>query len=178
MTANDKQNQHRRIRRPAEQGFSFVETLVFVTIISFLFIALTAAVTSSLRRMQVAEHRLYASHYAEELLEWIRAEKETDWATFVSRDTTGSGTVYCFNGSLNFLGPTPTWPVENVQCENYSGVTGGPQTIPKIFKRYAVITQENVPTTQMNVQIVVEWQEGNQFYSVPLNSVFTQYTDD
>lgn len=176
MTAKESSHQHQNKWLRSQQGFSFIEILVFVTIISFLFIALTATVTSSLRRMQVAEHRLYALHYAEELLEWIRAEKETNWATFVSRDTTGSGTVYCFNGALNFL--TPAWPVENVQCTNYTGVAGGPQTVSRIFKRYAVITQENVPTTQINVQIVVEWQDGNQFYSVPLNSVLTQYTDD
>jgi type II secretory pathway pseudopilin PulG len=176
MTVNHQQPRYHSGNTTAEQGFSFIEILVFVTIISFLFIALTATVTSSLRRMQVAEHRLYALHYAEELLEWIRAEKETDWATFVGRDSSGSGTIYCFNSPLNFL--TPAWPADNVACANYTGVAGGPQTVPKIFKRYAVITQENVPTTQINVQIVVEWQDGNQFYSVPLNSVLTQYTDD
>lgn len=176
MIVKRQKSRYQRAEKTLEQGFSFIEILVFVTIISFLFIALTATVTSSLRRMQVAEHRLYALHYAEELLEWIRSEKETNWATFVSRDTSGSGTIYCFNSSLNFL--TPVWPADNVQCTNYTGVAGGPQTVPKIFKRYAVITRENLPTTQINIQIVVEWQDGNQFYSVPLNSVLTQYTDD
>lgn len=187
-------------------GFSIIEILVFVSIISFLFITLTATVTASLRRMGTAESRVYATHYAEELQEWLRAEKETDWNAFIARDVSGSGTVYCFNTELNFENPEEIWTLltpaqECADIETTDGDTGGydgiwervvtgevpnqtityqagDSTIPRIFKRYAIVTRANLPTTQMNIQIVVEWKDGNQFYSVPLNTIFTQYSDN
>ena len=198
-----------------QAGFSIVEILVFVSIISFLFITLTATVTASLRRMSTAERRVYATHYAEELQEWLRAEKEVDWDAFVNRDISGSGTVYCFNGELNFEAPEETWslfdsesetfvytPGENCpdvettdgDSEGYDGIwertisgeppdqtityQSGDISIPRVYKRYAILTRANLPTTQMNIQIVVEWKDGNQYYSVPLNIIFAQFSDN
>lgn len=181
-----------------EAGFSFVEVLVFVTIISFLFIALTATVTSALRKMQTAENRLYAQNYAGTLLEWLRAEKEADWDSFIARDVNGSGTLYCFNQELSFREPVTNWssfdpgatcrdvdPTDGDsagfdgiwQIENGATVDAD-LTIPRVFRRYAVLSRTNSPTTQVSVQIVVEWRDGDQFFSVPLNTVFTLYNEN
>ena len=162
-------------KKTTQEGFTFIEILVFVTIVSLLFVSLTSVVTSSLQRMKIVEERLYAQRYAEELLEWLRAEKETDWQAFMDRDVNGSGTIYCFNNAIDFLnddwdedGPTPG------PCADYNGITG---TSPLIYKRYVVLTHRGSPPTQMSVQIVIEWQNGNKFYSVPLNTIFTELNE-
>lgn len=182
----------------AQAGFSFVEVLVFVTIISFLFISLTATVTSSLRKMQTAESRLYAQNYAGTLLEWLRAEKEADWEAFVARDVSGSGTLYCFNQKLDFREPITNWSsfdpgatcrdvdLSNGDSQGFDGIwriennatVAADLTVPRIFRRYAIITRSNAPTSKMTIQIVVEWRDGDQYFTVPLNTVFTRYNEN
>jgi type II secretory pathway pseudopilin PulG len=154
--------------RRSRQGFTFLEVLVFTAIISFLFIGLTSTVISSLRRMQTTEHRLYATRYAEELLEWVRAQKETGWESFVADYTSETGTLYCFNGDIDFY--NPVWPPAGLGTCDYDGIGSKD---PRIFKRYLILTAPTEDLRQVNVQIVVEWRDGNQFYSVPLNTIFT-----
>jgi type II secretory pathway pseudopilin PulG len=153
-------------RKQSEQGFTFVEILVFSAILSFLLIALTTTVVTSLQRMTTVEHRLYSQRYAEELEEWLRGEEEADWSTFIVRDASSSGTMYCFNGGLDFR--TPVWPTAGLNCTSYNGIG---TTAPLIYKRYAVLTQAS--PNQMNIQIMVEWRDGNRYFSTPLNTVFT-----
>lgn len=156
-------------------GFTFVEIMVFTTIISFLFISMTSTVINSLQRMQVTEHRLYANRYAEELVEWMRSEKEGDWDTFVSHDPSeGSGTIYCFNDALDFISPNPWIPTTVNECP-FDGIASTP---PVIYRRYAMVTAVPPSFKQVNVQIIVEWREGNKYYSVPLNTVFTNIDEN
>lgn len=153
-------------RNESEQGFTFVEILVFSAILSFLLIALTTTVVTSLQRMTTVEHRLYSQRYAEELEEWLRGEEEADWSTFIVRDASSSGSMYCFNGALDFR--TPVWPTAGQNCSSYNGIG---TTTPLIYKRYAVLTQAS--PNQMDIQIMVEWRDGNRYFSTPLNTVFT-----
>ncbi len=177
--------------RDSRAGFSFVEILIFVTIISFLFIALTATVATAVRQSKAAEYRIHATHYADILEEWFRAEKDLDWETFVARDISQSGTLYCFNNQVDFAATASAWPDPGVECTDVDGVIEGIAgydgiyrnvegvyeqadiAIPRIFKRYAVLTRGNPEGTQMNVQIIVEWFDGNRFYAVPQNTIFT-----
>lgn len=159
-----------------QEGFTFIEILVFVSIVSVLFISLTSVVITSLHRMQVVEHRLYAQRYGEELIEWLRAEKETDWDRFLARDTNGTGTVYCFNDPIDFI--NQNWDVDGPtsgECLDYNGITG---TTQPIYKRFVVLTKRGDPPTQIGVQVVVEWQDGNQFFSAPLTTIFTEINDN
>ncbi|MCX7996889.1 MAG: prepilin-type N-terminal cleavage/methylation domain-containing protein [Patescibacteria group bacterium] len=161
-----------------QSGFSFIEVLVFITIVSFLFITLTATVISSLSRMKLVEHRMYATHHAEELLEWLRAEKDADWNAFVARDSTGgSGTSYCFNTELDFISTGPLWEEIGSGLDTcaFDGVRGSK---PRIFRRYAQIQAVSPEFNTVNVRVIVEWREGSRYYSVPLNSTFTDLNEN
>lgn len=84
------------------EGFSLIEVLIFVTIFSLFFIIAIASLTSSLRDMKINEHKILAVKYAEELIEWIKAEKEIDWNQFISQRMN----KYCFNNQLSDNWPT------------------------------------------------------------------------
>lgn len=164
------------------KGFTFIEILVFTAIISFLFISMTSTVINALQRMQITEHRMYANRHAEELMEWLRAQKDTDWDEFRAKDTgNGSGTFYCFNQfapgvpELDFAEVSPEWPTVTLENCEYDGVGNTP---PLIFRRYALITAVPPEFEQVNVQIFVEWKEGNKYFSVPLNTVFTNIDEN
>lgn len=168
--------------KKTEQGFTFIEILVFTSILSFVLIALTTTVVSSLQKTQTTEHRLYATRYAEELMEWLRAEEETSWETFTARDlNNGGGTTYCFNTPLDFQ--TPDWSTygTNLTACMYDGIgtpsPTGTALPPRIYKRYAIITAIGPDFRQVNVQIIVEWRDGNRYYSTPLNTIFTNVNE-
>ena len=60
-------------------GFTLVEVLVFITILSGVFVTTLAIATQALRVSKTAEHRTLATHYADELSEWMLSESEEDW---------------------------------------------------------------------------------------------------
>lgn len=132
-----------------KKGFSLIEVLVFVTILSLFFVAAMAVTTYSLRTMKTNQYKILAAHFAEEGLEWLRGQKEDDWTAFIALDTSlGSPTTYCLS-TLDFSSPG--------ECgENYTLGT------PQIFKRELSI--ENIPDNfnpdQVNATVTVVWEGG------------------
>lgn len=140
-------------------GFTLLEMLLFITLISLVFVAVTYLVSFSIKNAAVTQHKTLATHYAQELQEWLRGEKEADWNLFQK-----SGTL-CFNTS-----PITVWGPSGNCSSNYTlGTT--PNTI---FKRYVTLTNNGGATpTQVTAQIVVEWKEGNNTLQVPLSTVYS-----
>ena len=146
-------------RKFSKSGFSLVEVLVFVTILGLFFVAAISVTTYSLKNMKINEHKIIATHFAEEGLEWIKSEKENDWEIFISKDTSsGSGTIYCLN-NLDWA------TTENCLESSYISST------PLIFKREVTLKNASSPTTEVNIEIIVSWIEGNQTMSVPIKTV-------
>ena len=137
-----------------KKSFTLIEVLIFVTLISLIFIALSYLITYSLHTTKINEHKILATHYAEELREWLRGEKEADWLSFVN-DRMGT---WCFNNK------TLSWGNNFGQCSSYN--------LDNIFKRQVTL-EKNADTTQVEVRIIVEWQELNNIYKVPINTIFS-----
>ncbi len=132
-------------------AFTLIEVLIFVSILSFVFVALAAYSTAYLRQVQKNEHKILATHYAEELLEWLHNQKDQDWNTFL---TNYAGQTQCFNSSPIVGGATPCLtPLAN------------------LFNRTVGVT--NAGNVQANVYIQVSWAEVGGGVTVPLNSVFS-----
>ena len=130
-------------------GFSLIEVLIFISILSLFFVVAAAVTTASLRNMKINEHKILATRYAEELLEWLRSEKEKDSDTFVNSLLYDS--TICFN-ELNW----------HNDCND--------QEIDKIFTRKATIGH---PMDKVTISIEVSWSEPGGTYMVPINTVFT-----
>ncbi|MBI3620193.1 prepilin-type N-terminal cleavage/methylation domain-containing protein [Candidatus Roizmanbacteria bacterium] len=145
---------------PKSSGFSLIEVLIFISVLSVFFVVAAAVTTAALRNLQVSEHRIMATRYAEELADWLRGQKEADWYSFSS---VTSGT-YCANAD-----PLPG---------SIAGLTAGFCTVngltPAIFHREVTLT----PAGQfVNIAIVVSWSELNSTYNyqIPITTQFTQY---
>jgi type II secretory pathway pseudopilin PulG len=138
-----------------KKSFTLIEVLIFVNILSLFFVA--AVTINSLQNLKVQEHKILATRYAEELLEWLRGEKEVDWNQFINYRGT-----YCFNSSPI---PMSNWPASG-NCPTGSFLNN-------LYKREVILNPQGSPPYQVNVSITVSWQELGQIYQVPINTVFT-----
>lgn len=147
------------------QSFSLIEVLVFVAVLSVFFVTSAAVVTVSLRNMKYNEHKIRAVRYAQEALEWIRGEKETDWNLFViNHSAGGSGKSYCFNSS-----PIYGWPGTSGDC-------GASYSLDSFFKRDVAITRLDNSCTiscQVRVNVMVQWKDIGVGHTVPIQSVMS-----
>ncbi len=138
-----------------DKSFSLIEVLVFVTIISIFFVMAVAATTVAVRNMKYNEHKIIASHYARQLEEWLRAEKEIDWNSF-----TGNIGTHCFNDIIiSWPGTSPCPPPA------LNGLT------PPIFDRELILSWDVNPI-QVTASITVSWNDLGRNYSITENTVF------
>ena len=148
------------------KGFSLIEVIIFVGILSLFFVTGMVVFTASLRNIKVSEHKIVATQYAQELTSWIRVQKETDWNTFVDNYTAvDPGKTYCFNNA------TIAWPDPNIAnpCTNFSLGT------PAIYKREITLIRSGTPPSKVEISITVAWNDAGNTYSVPLNTVLSRW---
>lgn len=135
-----------------KKSFSLVEVLVFITILSLFFITAVTITTFNLRNLKVQEHKILATRYAEEGMEWVKQEKEDDWQVF----TTHSSTNYCLN--------TLSWT--EGQCADY--VLG----TPGIFKRDLQLANSGTPVDTVTANLTLSWLENSIEQKVVLKSTY------
>lgn len=149
------------------KGFTFVEVLIFIVLISFIFITLSYLSVITLLNSKIAEHKILAAHYSEELREWLRAQKEINWSDFFSKGDLS----YCFPNT-----PIPSWvsacgDSECGACGYFMGALPNP-----IFKRYVKLTKNTTPEW-LKAEIIVEWKEGSNAFKVDANTIFSSAWD-
>src|SRR3989338_9286294 len=95
-------------------GFTLIEVVIFVSLISVIFVTFAALTTTTIRWSKINEHKILASHNVEELREWLRGQKETDFEGFEAKN--GS---WCFN-SHTFPGDFTSWVPSSDQSCTYA----------------------------------------------------------
>lgn len=135
-------------------AFTLIEVLIFCGIVSTFFVSAAAITTFLLRSMKANEHKIIATRYAEELLEWVRAEKEKDWNSTV-------GMTGCYNVS----------PVASTACAPTEVLGEAPN---KIYNRKSEIINTvtvDSDVVQRTIRVTVEWMEGANKHSVALDTI-------
>lgn len=133
-----------------KKGFSLIEVLVFVTVLGIFFVAAISITTFNLRNMKIQEHRIIATRYAEEAIEWLKQEKEDGWIEFIARGSLG-GTTYCLNNSSLSWGSPGS-------CAGYG--------LGTIYKRELLIKDSG------ETIMTVSWQDMGAVLSVKIPTVF------
>lgn len=148
-------------------GFSLIEVLVFMTLISIVLISAVGFTLNLVHTMSYNQHKLYATHYVQDMKEWLDAEREIDWQAFQNYATT-TGRSYCANNALN---PTDTMTVLSTGTCNFTGV--GTQD-PRIFRRRIIMTKD-VSGTANRVTVVFEvgWMEDDVLQTETITSVYS-----
>lgn len=138
-------------------GFSLIEVLVFITILSLFFVTAAAITIAVIRNMKFNEHKILATRYAEEGMSWLRNQKDINWQTFLSNS---SAPVYCLSSPL----------ADSLATANHTPCTVAGDLISGIYKREAALTNDGLTVT---ANLSVSWIEpGNQTKSVQLKNIF------
>lgn len=141
------------------RGVSLIETVVTLGVVVLLITGLVVGMTSSLQNAQTSKARSLAIQYAQEALEIVRQERDSNWATFASRDTTGTKTEYCMDSS----GQLTT--ASGGSCPPFIGS----------FSRIVTFTKNLIDPGQMDVAVTVSWVEGSGTKQVSLKTTYTQW---
>lgn len=155
------------------KSFSLIEVLIFISIISVFLVTSAAIITISMRQNSLQINKLKAVHYNDQLLEWISSQKEIDWNNFVAKATSlPSNNVYCFcNEDLSWT--TAVIEANKADC--------CPTPLSQVYKRYISLTASVyaptgfTPSSQVEVTINTDWQEGGNSYSTKLHTLFTPW---
>lgn len=142
-----------------KKGFTLVELLVFVSILSLFFVTAVSVAVSSLRNLKINEHRILAIRYSEELSEWLQSQKEVDWSAFINHvhdNGCQPGNICTVTFCMNSL----NWNTRGT-CAN-NGLS------PPIYQRNMDFTDINGQGTQAKATITVSWSESGGSYSVPV----------
>lgn len=142
------------------KSFSLIEVIIFVSILSLFLISAASIITISLQQNTLQIEKLKARHYADQLLEWIKSEKDIDWTTFVAR--AGSYT-YCFENE------TLVWGADVLSGNDCP-------LLNSLYKRYATFrTTGSGGSAQVDVVIHVDWVVGGNNYNTSLHTIFSQW---
>lgn len=126
-----------QVARAYKRGFSLIEILIFISVFASVFIIILGIISYSTILMKNAEYRTFATYYADELVQWMRYQRDSlGYTELESR----SGT-YCFNSAAI----SDTWPSTG-SCASYS--------LDSFFMRELEFSGDD---DQLAVEVRVSW---------------------
>lgn len=140
-----------------KDGQSLLEALVAMAVAILIVGGLVVAVIVAVRNAQFAKNQTLATKYANEGMEWIRSERDTDWTIFAARSgPPPGGTTYCLN-NLSWASLPCSFSLAN-----------------NTFKREAVlITRE--ADRKIEAKVTVSWTDPAGPHKSELTSYFTKW---
>lgn len=149
------------------EAFSLIEVLVFMTLISIVLISAVGFTLNLVHTMSYNQHKLYATHYVQDLKEWLDSEREIDWNEF-QRYASTSGSTYCANNTLN---PNDRINVLSTGPCNFDGVG---TLDPQIFRRRITMEKDTSGTAnRVTVTFEVGWMEDDVLQTETITSVYS-----
>lgn len=140
------------------RGQSIIEIIIALAMMVLVLLALVWISIVAVRNANFSKNQALASQYSQELLEWLRSERDDDWTAFVSRaGAAGAPTSYCFQNL--------SWPG--------SGACSSGQTVGAIFLRQGSL--EQVVAGRVQVVITTTWQDASGPHQSALTSYLTNW---
>ena len=132
-----------------QRGSAIFEILVVIAIMGIVITSVVASSTRSVKNSTHARYQAESTRFGQELIEWLRSERDTSWPIFVARATGTPGTTYCF-------GDTMSWAVSGCGGAT-AGVILGTPYVRTVNMRLATTVTTN-DTVEMLV--IITWSDG------------------
>jgi prepilin-type N-terminal cleavage/methylation domain-containing protein len=120
-----KTNPRIQLRQAASQGFTLIEVMIAIVVMSVGLLAVVASIATAVAATQSAQEDLVARHKALEALESIYTARNSQQLAFTAINNTGSGGIF-LGGAQPLLCAGPDGLVgttDDVACTTSGGVT-------------------------------------------------------
>lgn len=151
---------NKHIQNNNNKGQSLFELLVAVVVIGVTLVSIVGLAVKVIGNTTFSRNQTLANRYTQDLLEWVRSERDKDWNQINNRSS-AAGRNWCFATS-----PIATWPTE--------GACGANQVVTNTrFRRQAVLrtTAANV----IEVTITTRWDEPSGAKEVSSVSILSNW---
>lgn len=151
------------MQKKAQRGSGMIEILIATAVVGLVMTAVAAGLILSIKNSAVSKNKIFASTRAQEAMEVFRRERVLlGWSQF--QDAANTDT-YCLNDL----------PADSAAFIAMPGgtCTGVLQTLNGDFIREAVVNV--VSADQVNVEIIVSWQDIDIARSTSLIQEFKRY---
>ena len=182
-----------------KKGFTIIETMVAVFILSIAIVALLGLTAQSLFTARYARNEITANYLAQEAADYIRNRRDTvaflsdtgnNWNGFLAEFGKGSVNTKCFTSDGCYFGVNDitTTPVTSCPSEGcpllkykedssssfyYYATTGS----NSIFKRKIEMWTNSTNSDEVFVRITINWNNGNILKSKVLNFSLLNWYD-
>ncbi len=141
-----------------KRAFTLIEVLVFISIFSTAIITILTIVNYAGFSLKNAQNKIFATHYAEELVEWLKYQRDSGGYTLLESKSFVGGVTYCFN-DVNI-----SWPIASGGCgENYN--------LHNFYKRELTLDTDTL-NNQINATINTYWKVLGRTSSVEIQIRF------
>jgi type II secretory pathway pseudopilin PulG len=147
-------------------GQSLFELVVTIGVIGIALIATTALIVNSINNSTFSRNKSVASHHTQEALEWIRGQRDTDWAAFITHASPGSGKTYCLDALDAAFSNTGS-------CGQSDFVNGNTP-----FLREVTLIYNPGPPDTIEATVVTKWESSNKEHQVRASTVFSNWKAD
>ena len=142
-------------------GQTLLEAVVAISLVTLILSAIVSAINFSLSNTQYARNKALATKYAQEVVEWLRQQRESlGWSDFYNQ-ATDTQRVYCLNSLAS-------WPVSG-SCAGGSVISGTSMT------RQATLDGNAGNRDRVSINILITWPQGSRTASVELDTYLTQW---
>jgi type II secretory pathway pseudopilin PulG len=141
-------------------GQSLFEVVVALGIAAVILTGVVGLTTSSIRNSTFSRNNSLAARYAQETIEWLRTERDSDWTTFANRSVGGAGQRWCLTAN------PISWPGTSGPCGASNVIAG------TVFTRELTMT---LGTNSIEASVVVSWTDSQGTHQVRNGTLFTNW---
>lgn len=150
-----------KIFKKINSGQSLFEVVMALGIMAMIIVTLVLLATLSIRNSSYSVNKSLASKYSQEMIEWLRSQRDTDWDSFYQKTTAQK---WCM--------PTLSWTesIMNVACYPDNPVVGTNNLFREVTLSSSLVDPQNV-----EVDVNVYWNDSQGRHEVHTNTVFSNW---
>ena len=137
------------------RGQSLFEVVIAMALISIVLITLVAMASVSIRAAVFSRNQTQAGRLTEQASEWLRAEKDANWATF------------------NSHAATPNWCLDSLYWQKAFSCSANDIISGTIFTRSLKFTIN--ADTSISADLKTVWTDAQGSHTVPTSIIFTNW---